>query len=131
MTITHGGYNFQAVTTHDDIVPDGAHQLNDVVMQPIGVNGESEITDRPKGRDLSCRMTLWGYGSEQELITDFNTINSKANKLTGTITVTGNSAATFKNCSFKGATREAIRRNAVNDNYWVNIFLRWRQLKRD
>ena len=131
MTISHDGYNFEGFTTHGDIVPESEFQLSDVVGQFMGVEGESEIKDKPKGRDLNCRMTLWGFSTEQALLNGFNTINSKANKLTGTITVTGNSAATFGNCSFKGATREPVRRNAVNNQYFTKIFLHWRQLKRD
>ncbi len=131
MTINHGGYNFEGITTHSDITPESAHQLNDVVGQFMGLVGESEIRDEPHGRDLRCRMTMWGYATQQLLLNDFNTINSKANKLTGTITVTGNSAATFGNSTFKGAGREAVRRDAKDGTYFTNIFLRWRQLKQD
>lgn len=131
MALSHGGFGFFGTTTHNDVLPTGPHDVSDVHAKFFGVIGESELRGEPGGRWLQCKMTLRGYSTAQLLISDFNTINSKVNKLTGTLTVTGNLAATYVNCSFKGATREKIIHDAATGNYLCDIMLRWRQLKKD
>eukprot|EP00913_Durusdinium_trenchii_P028459 g26687.t1 len=131
MPLSHGGYNFLGNTTHGDVVPAGPFELSDVRTKFFGVIGESEIRGEPGGRDLTCRMTLRGYASETALIAAFNEIASKANQLTGTLTVTGNLAKTFGNCTFKGVAKSRTIRNAVDDTYLSEIALTWRQLTKD
>lgn len=131
MGISHGGFSFFSVATHQDVVPSGAHEVRDVRAKFIGVIGESELRGEPGGRDLQCNMTLRGYATTQALINDFNTINSKINQLTGTLTATGNLAQSYADCSFKGATRSRIIHNAIDDTYQCDIVLTWRQLKKD
>lgn len=127
MSLSQGGFTFGGVTLHGDLLP-SEWELRDVRGNFFGVGGEVEIRGERGARDLLCHFTLSGFATAAAALIAFKTIEAQTNRLSGTLTVTGNLAAAYGNCTFKGAVRDRIVRDAATGTFLFRGVLRWRQL---
>ena len=99
MSISQDSFTF----THDHgVVSESETEVNIVQGKFPGVKGEQHLIDETKGSFLRCTYNITGGANYAALRTSIDTINVKAGKLTGTLTVTGTVAATFAACTFIG-----------------------------
>ncbi len=125
MTISHDGYTFENPITNDTINY-GDWEAPLIVNRSFGLKGETHTTGEREGRDITVEVTISGYGTLALLDAATETINSKINKLTGTLTVDG---VSLNNCTFRGfaATGNPMLDGSGVNGYRINGNLRWRQ----
>lgn len=123
MSISHGGYAFESITTHQ-LPVEGDYEQNPRVASFYGVDGSVEITDVNHGREITVEATFSGYGTRALLQAALTTIDSKANRLNDkTLTVTNSGdTLTYYHCSFRG-----FRRNSQPMQYDGSSVTDWSQ----
>lgn len=122
-------YTFQGSTQHGDIVVQGNDWDPEIVTEKFfGVTGESHLIGSPGGRDLAAEFWLTGYSTPTLLGNDLFTISSKIGLLLGSVTLSGNLAGTYNNCTFLGYQRSPRFYDGSGVNLWcVQGRLLWRQ----
>ena len=133
MTITIGATTMFSGNTHGDII-EGPYDVNDKRSHFFGVQGETEIEDEPKGRDLTVDCWLSGYASGQAMQNDLDQLRpNKTGQRDVTLSISGTSTIdrSYTNCTYKGYTKDprGIRHNAVDDTYRLRVTLHFRQHK--
>lgn len=129
MSLSHDSFAF--FSHSHQLVEEGQLDVEVIIGSFFGVDGESHITDAPKGHNLSCLMFFDGYNSMALLQADLNTLKTKRGTLTGTLTETLASTRTFAKATFLGYR---VERGPFLDGSGVNAWtafvrLFWR--KRD
>ena len=132
MTVQIGATTLYNGTAHGDVI-ESNYDRTDKVSQFFGVQGEAEIIDEPKGRDLTIDAWLTGYASASAMQTDLNQLRpNKTGQRDVTLTVSGTQLnRSYSNVTYKGYTKDAagIRRNAVDNTFRLKVTLHFRQLK--
>lgn len=133
MTISHGGYGFESISTHG-MPYEGAYEHNPKVASFYGVFGSVEVRDQQHGREIRVDAKFSGYSTRAALQTVLDTVDTKVNLLndeTLTVTVSGDAIA-FYHCTFRGFERSGpmyYDGSSVND-WQIDGTLIWYQLKR-
>lgn len=129
MTISHGGYTFGGLSTHG-LPIEGDWMYEDVTESYFGVAGVQQVKDLRKWREISLTFDLGGYDTFALLKAALDTLDSKVNQLSGTLTI---NSATYKRCSFKGFLRQGAPMLLVGSGslagYMQQGVLQWRQLR--
>mgnify|MGYP000552992865 CR=1 FL=1 len=130
MTISHGGYSFGSLTTHG-LPIEGDWIFEDVTESYFGVQGVQQVKDLLKWREIRLALDVGGYSTFANLNTALDTLDSKINALSGTLTING---ATYPHCVFKGFLRAGpsmyLTGPASGSGYMQQGYLVWRQLSK-
>lgn len=136
MSLSHDGYDFNA-PLHDPIVTPDSPELQIVVSQFMGVEGESHLIGKKGGCDLFARVLFRDYSTPTLLKTDIDEVISKVGTLTGTLTETLNgNTRTFTHCTFlglmeippPGGGQTGMFRDGSGVHGWIQYaILRWRK----
>lgn len=126
MSISHDGITFGGDATPFQQGP---------VLAPIqveaypGLIGESHLIDPVKGAEFWCAYTLKGYASAAAIHAAIASLQRYAGQLTGTVTRTGNAAATIANCTYLGfeITEPPRAVWGTTSGWMARGILRWRQ----
>ncbi len=118
--------------SHSDLLEASEYELNDVRQKFPGLLGETELQDRPGGRDLAVQVWLFASDSAS-MNASIQTTNELLNKLTGTLVMSGNLSGSWKNITFKGFTKtnQGIRRDAAANRVYCQGVLKFRQHTQD
>lgn len=134
MSISHGGYAFESITTHQ-LPIEGDWEQEPKVVNFYGVPGSVEIRDAIHGREITLEAKFSGYSTRALLQAALTTLDSKINSLndkTLTITTSGDTL-TYYHCTFRGFRRVGqpmqVDGSSVND-WFQDGALVWWQLKR-
>jgi len=132
MAIAIGATTLFTGNTHGDVIEED-YQRQDRVGQFFGVQGETEIVDEPKGRNLSVRVHARDYVTVTAIHADLDTFRpNKTGQRDVDLVISGTDLdRTYNNCTYKGYDKDArgIRKNAVDNKYSLWVTLKFRQLK--
>lgn len=133
MSISHGGYTFQSLTTHAIPVED-LWEYEAIDASFYGVAGAVEITDAEHGRTIGVECRFQSYSTPALLLAALNTVDSKKGVLKdATLTlVVAASSMVYPHCSFRGFQRSGpMFYDGSGVNGWIQSgVLLFRQLKR-
>lgn len=133
MTISHGGYAFESITSHE--VPlEGNYDHAPLVFSFFGVPGSTEIRDTLHGREIRLVAQFRGYATKALLQAALKTVDGKVGTLNdATLTVNdGVSTLTYYHCTFRGFERTGTASADLNGGTeWIQDgVLVWWQLRR-
>jgi hypothetical protein len=99
------------------------------IQRVAGLKGETHLIDRAKGRTFTLKCKLRDYSTWSFLMGALDGIDENVGLLTGTLTVTGNAAATVNRATFARCERlSKPRYDGSGQHGWnVDIELTWIQ----
>ena len=129
MALSQNGFTFGGSSKLiDGALQSQAPTVGVQVQRVAGLNGESHLVDKPKGRVFTCNAILRGYSSAALLASALDSIDGNKGQLSGTLTVTGNAATTVPRATFIDCVRRsAPQKDANSGNWFQRIQLVWVQ----
>lgn len=136
MSLSHDGFSYLSAK-HSTVGPISEAELQLIVSQFTGVDGESHLVGGKTGRVISTRLTL-EYNTEALLFAGIQQLQDKLGRLRGTLSVVGASSTyTFEQCTFMTYVMEPIDsegntffKDGKASGQWIAfVRLFWRQRK--